>query len=609
MIPAERNYHTTDKELLAVVHALQNWRCYLEGSTFKVLTDHNPLVYLKTQPLLSRRQTRWAEKLSGFNFEWEYKPGDENPADALSRPPQLCILAVTRSKYSYRMPHPQLEQGQIRGTDTAVPMLTTVSREELQNAYTKDPWFSKPQNLKNLTNQDGLWFFNNRLAIPDVPSIRNKVLYLCHNSAMAGHLGRSKTTQALARHYWWHGMHKDVATYVHQCDSCQRVKPISQKPYGLLQPLPIPVQQWDEVTMDLITDLPLATDGSDSILVFTDKLTKMIHLAPTTKTCDASTAASLFLSRVWVLHGMPKRFIHDRDTQFASHFWTEFFSKCEVQQAMSTAYHPQTDGQTERVNRVVEDYIRHYVDNTQSNWKELLPMAEFAFNNATHDSTGFSPFYLNYGFHPRVPHIFGNDTALSHVPEVTNTIQNIQSAIKTAKITLEKSQQRQKKYADTKRQEMRFKVGDSVLLKTTNLKLKTGGTKKLLPRFIGPFKIIQQINAVAFKLDLPRNLRYHPVFHASLLRHYTENATCKAPPLPVIIDGELEYEVEDIIDHRPIEFHTRTDGRKRKTSKTTQLEYRVRWKNYSAVDDTWEPEDNLKNCAEVLTTYKKAHNL
>ena len=611
MIPAERNYHTTDKELLAVVHALQTWRCYLEGSTFKVLTDHNPLTYLKTQPILSRRQTRWSEKLSGFNFEWEYKPGEDNPADALSRPPQLCILATTRSKYTYRMPHPQLERGQLRGSDTTQDAVSPISPSELRDAYTKDPWFAKTNNTKKLTNQEGLWYFGNRLAIPAIQAIRDKVLHLCHDTNMAGHPGRAKTVQLVSRHYWWHGMHKDVAKYVQECDSCQHVKPISQKPYGLLQPLPIPTRQWDEVTMDLITDLPVATDGSDSILVFTDKLSKMIHLAPTTKKCDASIAASLFLSRVWVLHGMPKRFIHDRDTRFASHFWTEFFFQCEVQQAMSTSYHPQTDGQTERVNRVVEDYLRHYVDTHQSNWKNLLPMAEFAFNNATHDSTGFSPFYLNYGFNPRIPHIFGSaHTDASHrVPEVTTTIQNIQSAINAAKQALEKSQQRQKRYADTKRQEMHFSVGDSVLLKTTNLKLKQGGTKKLLPRFIGPFTIIAKINDVAFKLDLPRQLRYHPVFHASLLRHYTENTRCKAPPLPLIIDGEVEYEVEDIIDHRPIQFPVRTDGRNNKKSKPQPLEYRVRWKNFSAADDTWEPEENLKNCAQVLTSYKKAHNL
>ena len=346
MIPAERNYHTTDKELLAVVHALDTWRCYLEGSTFKVLTDHNPLVFLKTQPILSRRQTRWSEKLSGYDFEWEYKPGEENPADALSCPPKLIVLAITSRKSRFRMPHPQLEQGQMQGSDTTVencPVPINVLRE----AYQKDPWFAKPKNLKPLTNMNGLWYFKDRLAIPADLTIRDKVLYMSHDSSIAGHPGRSKTDKLVARHYWWVGLHKDVAKYVAQCDSCQRVKPISQKPYGLLQPLPVPVRQWDEVTMDLITDLPMALDGSDSILVFTDKLTKMIHLAPTAKTCNAKEAAQIFLGHVWVLHSMPKRFIHDRDTRFTANFWNEFFKLCEVQQAMSSAFHPQTDGQTE----------------------------------------------------------------------------------------------------------------------------------------------------------------------------------------------------------------------------------------------------------------------
>ena len=315
MSPAEKGYHTTDKELLAIVHALQTWRCYLEGSTFEVLTDHNPLTYLRTQPLLSRRQARWAEKLNMFDFNIKYIPGMENPADILSRQnaePQICILSTMTTRSQYKMPVQDLVR---RDPNEIVP----ITLGDIKKAYTTSPL----QTTKDYTLRDGLWYHKNLIVLPE--SLRGSSLQLAHDAKYVGHLGVSKTIDLITRQYWWPSIRKDVKAYIQSCDSCQRIKSETQKAKGLLQPLPIPSRQWDEVTMDLITDLP-ESDGADSVIVFTDKLSKMVHFIPTIKACTASDLAGLFVEKVWSLHGMPRRMIHDRDPRFTSTFWEAFFS-------------------------------------------------------------------------------------------------------------------------------------------------------------------------------------------------------------------------------------------------------------------------------------------
>jgi hypothetical protein len=603
---AERNYHTTDKELLAVVHALKLWRCYLEGVTFQVITDHNPLVYLQTQPLLSRRQARWSEFLSQFSFKWEYKPGVDNPSDALSRHPSMCVLAAmsTTPKPIRKVPKPL-----VQGVGHFLP--ESISVLEITSAYMTDPWFQKETNVLKLhRDSQGVYWLHDRVVVPNNSTLRQKILQSCHGPTYTGHMGVSKTTELVSRLFWWSSLRADVRRFVKSCDACQRIKFSTHKSQGLLRPLPIPEKQWSEVTMDFIVELPTTAAGYDAILVFTDKLTKMVHFAATTTKCTASDAARLFIQKVFVHHGLPVRMIHDRDTRFTSNFWKECFQLLGVTQANSTAFHPQTDGQTEKVNQILEDYLRFYVNEFQNDWDNHLLMAEFSYNNSFHESVQNTPFRLNYGFDPLTPTSFLSEphqnsrkeiheTFLPKCPEAHKFTEKLQAALVAAKRCLQSAQQRQKSYADTRRQHVDFKVGDMVLLSTKNMKLRSSGSRKLLPRFVGPFRIISMVNPVVVKLDLPATLRMHNTFHVSLLRHYTTNPTgCKAPPLPTIIDGELEYEVEDLLSHE-----LRSQGR------TKRLWYLVRWKGYSAEDNTWEPENNLTNCGEILSAYKAKHKL
>jgi hypothetical protein len=254
--------------------------------------------------------------------------------------------------------------------------------------------------------------------------------------------------------------------------------------------------------------------------------------------------------------------------------------------SLSSAWHPQSDGSTERVNRTVEEVLRHYTAPTQDDWDDLLPMVEFAINNAKHSSTKNSPFFLNYGRHPNIP--FAAELAKKHVPHAKKFAIKIHDVWAQTNSYLEAASDRMKSYADKQRHLIEFTVGDKVLLSTKNLNPKFG-CKKLFPKYIGPFLVTSKINNVAYQLELPPRYRIHNVFHVSLLRPYQDDGRHHPPPAPLEIDGELEYEVEIILLHRK--------------TRSGKLEYYVKWLGYGPEHCSWEPEANLTNCAKKIATY------
>jgi hypothetical protein len=582
---AERNYTTGEQEMLGIIKALKEWRCYLEGHTdITLVTDHNPLTFFSVQPTLSRRQARWSEFLGRFHYKVKYRPGASNPADPLSRLPDpldksrtlpvtLALLAATVSELNSDI------LPRIKAATAADPDLGT------SNKHTR-----------KYTQADGYWTFKGRIVVPD--SMQREIIENHHSSISAGHFGENRTLTAINRHFWWPRMHEAIATFVAECPSCQQNKASRKRPYGLLQPLQSPDTRWHTLTMDFITDLPTTSTGNDTIMVIVDKLTKYVILIPTTKTCTSEDACRLFMQHVYPFNGIPKVLISDRDTRFTANFWKAFCKRLQMDHRYSTAFHPQTDGQTERTNTVIEEVLRHFLDGKHKTWEDLLPLVAFAINNAKSATTQETPFYLNNGRRPLTPFTLG--IPQENIPALEAVFQDMDQALNGVKALITSAQDRQKHYADKKRAPHQFQTGDKVWLSTKNIKFQKG-KKKLHPKFIGPFTIEAMIGsdpttANAAKLTLPSSYKIHPVFHVSLLKPYKEGSSTETRlnPLPDIVDGIPYYTVEKVLAHR----WKKTKGRKGRGT----LEFLIKWLGYDTTHNSWEPKKNLEG-SECLDGY------
>ena len=601
---AERNYFTTEQELLGVIHALEEFRCYVEGGKFPVtiVTDHNPNTFLRTQVTLSRRQARWVEYMERFDYVWKYIPGRDNMADPLSRTPTFALINA-----SGRSPGVELTDGEGNSTIELPDSWLKESKLSvaIKLAYTKDKSFlhRKEDKLYKL-NSDGLWTRGafdsiSKIDVPNDPALHHAILRELHDSKMAGHPGVKRTYNLVSRYFYWRGMFKFVEHYVQHCHSCQMMKSTNIKPAGLLQPLQLPDYPFQSVSMDLITCLPTTANKNNTIIVMVDRLTKYVILVPTVEKLSAEGFAQLWVDHLVSKHGCPESIVSDRDVRFTSAFWTTLNTLVGADAHMSTAFHPQTDGQTERMNRLLEETLRHFVCYNQSDWDVHLQMASFAINNAVSESTKDSPFHLMKGLNPRLPcsfsSMFKNRSTAGKNPSAIKFSDRIQASLAVAKQALLKAQQNQKSFADKKRMELKLKSGDWVMLNTKNLKLKkddrTIARKKLLPKFIGPYRVVEPVGfpgrEVSYRLSLPAQCKIHDVFHVSLLKPYKEPSDEQHLgflPQPLDwLDGMPMFEVDRIAGHKIVNLR---GGQK-------SLEYLIKWQNFDSSYDTWEPAANI----------------
>ena len=591
---AETRYPTHDQELLAIIDSLRVWRHLLEGSKHPVIifTDNLALKYFTTAQDLSNRQARWSQFLSRFDYRIRYVPGRKNKADALSRRPDLLAEKVPHDK--------EILIPTSKFINTIIELINPPFMSRLHHTIIPPKLSAQLLNPRlSMTNANGLIRdADGVIIVPEDASLRTDIIHHFHAIPTAGHPGIEKTLELLKRNYFWDGIRSDVIQYVKTCPECQQTKFYPSKSVGLLQPIPPSQAPWEEITADFIVELPKSSNY-DTVFVVVDRFTKRAHFIPTVTTVTAEETAALFRDHVYRHHGWPKKIISDRGTQFAAKFTVALNKLLGVQTALSTAYHPETDGQTERTNMELEQYLRLYTNFMQDDWSDWLSQAEFAYNNRQHSSTGFSPFYLEYGRHPHIPGVQPIISNEHNNPAAIDFYERMQRTQEQVRVSLERTAADMKRFADRKRAKkpLEFNEGEYVWLDAENLK--TGRpSRKLDVKRTGPFEIIKKISPVAYRLKLPLSWKIHHTFHISLLRParidhglHPDPVDDNLRPPPDIIDTNEEYEVEQVLDHKgPV--------RRRR--------FLIKWKGYPHSENTWEPRSALKRAREPLLLYENS---
>ena len=551
-----------ERELLAIVKAVSKWKHYLTGQQFIIRTDQRSLRHLLEQKSVSTVQQRWAAKLLGLNYKIEYKPGVQNRvADALSRKPPLEELKQITLIAPLSLNKEEVRE-QIKVDPCYGPLVVKLEKGEgNQNGYKLE---------------HGLLYKDGKVVIPTNSPMIPKLLEQFHSSSIGGHEGALKTYKRLLQEVYWRGMRKDVIRFITHCQECQENKYATTSPAGLLSPLPIPRQVWSNVSMDFVEGLP-PSKGFNSILVVVDRLSKYSHFIPLKHPFTAKIVAEAYIREVVRLHGFPETVVSDRDKVFLSHFWTELFKLQGVALHMSSAYHPQTDGQTEVVNRCLETYLRCFTSRKPTKWAQWLPWAEYWYNTSYHSSTQHTPFFVVYGRQPPKLLRYGDTpTANANVEEL---LKDRDSLLVELRENLEVAQAKMQKEANKHRREVEFVVGDKVYLKLRpyrQVSVARRRNEKLSQRYFGPYQVIARIGRVAYRLELPVGSRIHPVFHVSQLKAALPT-TEVAQDIPPILTQSLEWdtEPEELLDYRQTE--------------KGETEVRVQWKGLPSCESTWEP--------------------
>jgi hypothetical protein len=595
---AQTRYLNHDKELLSVVHALQTWRHYLQnGQPITVYTDNAATKYIMSKDVskLNNRQKNWLAILAEYCPELRHLPGPENVvADALSRRYQITLI-----------------------------MWADLSTDLLKRVYEEaqaDPEYQKlVQAVENPTpatsGQAGSYLVRERLLYKKagdmrdskdllyIPagSLRTRLLEQAHDVPECGHLGRDKTLERLQRHFYWPGMKRAVLQFCTSCESCQLNKPSRRPPIGLLYPLDPPRFPWRSMGMDFIMSLPKTKNGHTAIATFVDRHSKMIHLWPCTDAVTAEQTMEIFLKAVWKHHGIPQEIVSDRDPRFVSDFWKALHKRLGTRFNMSTANHPQTDGQAERANGVVEEMLRSYTSIHQDDWDLHLDTVEYAYNDSEQASTGYTPFYACCGRHPHSPLSLlappprvDGQAATQEEESIEEFSARMAAQAETIHASLRAAQARQAEYANKKRRDLEFQVGDRVLLSAEHLRdrnLALGATRKLAGKYEGPFLVKRKVSRVAYELDFPPGGAYakiHPVIHVSRLREYIDPAdpqfpgrTVRVPMEPIIVEGQARYVIDCFTRHR-------------RWGKKKQLQFLVQWLGYLPSESTWKPAEHLQ---------------
>ncbi|KAI0996566.1 hypothetical protein K3495_g11617 [Podosphaera aphanis] len=644
LTPAEVNYDIHDKEMLSIIRCMEEWRGMLIGLSkpFTVLSDHKNLRHFMTVRTLNERQMRWSQFLSNFNFIIKFRPGKQAARpDALSRREQDMpqgsddyriknrdVQLIKDSWISGVVTRNRLKQVERNNTNN-IPRGSSMFEEEIfqtlwNKALREDKDISTlykslekgerslPPTLKHLKislaecsfDARGALRFRDRVWIPNYEPLQTALIQQTHDSQVTGHPGRDSTLAILGRNFFWPGISKCVRRFCRNCDVCGRSHVWRESKKGLLRPLPVPDRFNCELGMDFMTDLPAKTSNEPRyLMVVVDRLKGSVALEDMTS-MKAEHCASVFLRLHVRHHGFPNYITSDRGSNWVGDFWTELCRLTGVKQRLSTAFHPQTDGATERMNQEVLGYLRAFITYAQFDWKDLLPCAMLAINNRTVSSLGMSPFFAEHGYNIE-PIQLVNPKEKSSAPEkrAQNFVKRIHEAEILAQASMASAQQRMEEYANRKRSEAEiFKVGDRVWLNLKNIQ--TPQLSKKLSWINAKYQVTKIIDSHSVELNTPSGI--WPRFHVDLLKRAATDPLpsqilddVQPPPIqPDMQEDGKEYAFENANIH-VVEKILRSE--KTKVGRGHWRLLLVKWKGFA--EPTWEPRENLEE-TEALDIFE-----
>ena len=506
-----------------------------------------------------------------------------------SGPPasQYTLLAISESSIQIDMELRQRMMEKLRNEEQYSTILSRLNNpEEPNEVQINDKTYRiKQGHLKVHVAQQGEQCNYWRTVVPNSQEIKIQLLKEIHAVPYAGHPGFTRTLEVTKQFFYWVNMTTEVRQFVLDCPVCQIEKGSHLKPSGKLMPLDLPARKWDHVAIDFVVGLPIQ-DYCDTILTVVDKATKMCHFVPCSEKISAKEVANLYWEHIGRIHGIPSVIISDRDVRFTSRFWKELWRVLGTDLRMGSGFHPESSGQVEKFNQLLEQTLRCVVHQLGEgrNWVRMLPSIEFSINNTPNRTTGYSAFYLNYGFHPLHPLQLLHSTTDSRVESVVSFVSRLQDTFDRAQQQLLRAREQMIQQEDQHRRAAEFQVGDVVLLSTRHIRFRNC-PQKLQRRFVGPFEIIEKISRAAYKLKLPDTWKVHPVFHISLLKPWRESTwSCPVDLQPDDIEPETQpvYEVEKILRWRKVQL-----GRKK------TREFLVTWHGYPLEEAMWIPEENF----------------
>ena len=485
---------------------------------------------------------------------------------------------------------------QVYSLDTTTELKAMIGQLQGEDPETRRRIADLPTEMRGsqkwLVDQEGLLRYQNRLYIPERNGLRQKLLNIYHNDPLAGHFGRTRTTELLKRKFHWVNMQDDVAQYVKECAICQGAATPRHRPYGELESLPIPQRPFSDLSMDFITHLPQTihkNDTVDAILVIVDRFSKYAIFLPVLSRIDAVQLAELFHQEIELRFGPPNSIVSDRGSVFTSKFWSKLCYQSHVKLRFSTAFHPQTDGQTERMNQVLESYLRCFINTEQTNWPILLPTAQFATNNAINSTTALTPFKALYGYDPNFQLRAEDGTSREEVPATTARLEKLQELREKLQKAWRKASESQAKHYNKRHEPIQFRKGQFVALSTRNLRLKSP-SRKLAPNFLGPFRVLDKVGKQAYRLALPEQYsRLHNVFPISLLQEWHQRNDSETLPMPELEDDD-EWEVEEVRGEKKFQ---------------NELHYLVKWKGWPSEYNQWVPLSDMGNAKGIITKFQK----